>query len=305
MRGKKNRRPDTHDIQRVLRPGARAFKTCSGVGGSLTKADQCYKGVLCGVTDIGMSCFAYTRGCFPLLEGLDLPVGYPDGVTATRIANELVSKYSDSLSEINETHLLYVHAHGPGVLASKKPVKKLDDVKGLTIRATGLSSKIVSGLGGVPIGMSQGDTYDALRKGVVDATLCPVETLKGWRQGEVIGSITDASAIGYTTAMFVAMNKTTWERLPDDIKQIINDLNREWIIKHGEAWNQADDEGMEFIKGLGRTVIRPDDEEEAAWRKCVEPVFDEYAANTAKRGLPGADFARDLLAAVAAAKEEK
>ena len=44
--------------------------------GSLTKADQCYEGVTKGISDLGMSCFAYTRGRFPLMEGLDLPVGY-------------------------------------------------------------------------------------------------------------------------------------------------------------------------------------------------------------------------------------
>ena len=38
-------------------------------GGSLTKAPQVYEGVINGISDIGMSCFAYTRGRFPLLEG--------------------------------------------------------------------------------------------------------------------------------------------------------------------------------------------------------------------------------------------
>jgi len=61
--------------------------------GTLTKAPQCYEGVVTGVSDIGMSCFAYTRGRFPLLEGLDLPLGYPNGLVATRVATEMVRKY--------------------------------------------------------------------------------------------------------------------------------------------------------------------------------------------------------------------
>jgi len=43
-------------------------------GGSLTKAPQVYEGVVNGISDLGMSCFAYTRGRFPFLEGLDLPI---------------------------------------------------------------------------------------------------------------------------------------------------------------------------------------------------------------------------------------
>ncbi len=80
--------------------------------GSLTKADQCYEGVIKGISDLGMSCFAYTRGRFPLLEGLDLPLGYPNGVTATRIANAMVEKYQPA--ELADVKVLYVHAHGPG-----------------------------------------------------------------------------------------------------------------------------------------------------------------------------------------------
>lgn len=64
------------------------------------------------------------------------------------------------------------------------------------------------------VAMAQPDTYEARQKNVVDATLCPIETLKGWKQGEVISSVTDATAVGYTTAMFVAMNKQKWEKLP-------------------------------------------------------------------------------------------
>src|SRR4030066_1754686 len=48
-------------------------------GGTLTPADQCFDGALKGISDIGMSCFAYTRGRFPVMEALDLPLGYPNG----------------------------------------------------------------------------------------------------------------------------------------------------------------------------------------------------------------------------------
>ncbi len=112
-------------------------------GGSLSKPDQCYQGVEDGISDLGMSCFAYTRGRFPLLEQLDLPLGYPDGVTATRIANEVFARHRNTLKELDGTHLLYVHAHGPDILASRKPVRSLSDLAGLKVRATGLSSKIV------------------------------------------------------------------------------------------------------------------------------------------------------------------
>lgn len=261
-------------------------------GGSLTQAPQCYEGVVNGISDLGMSCFAYSRGRFPMLEGLDLPLGYPNGKVATRVATEMVQKYQPQ--EVADTHVLYVHAHGPGILASKKPVHTMDDVAGLKVRATGLSAKIVERLKGSPVGMSQPETYEALQKGVVEATLCPIETLKGWKQGEVINAVTDSSVIGYTTAMFVTMNKAKWNSLPADIQKIFTDVSQEWVAKHGEAWDKADEEGRAFVTGLGHEIIPLDDAEKARWKEAVKPILDEYVAACQQKNLPGDTFLKDL-----------
>jgi len=270
-------------------------------GGQLTKAPNCYEGVVNGISDLGMSCFAYTRGRFPLLEGLDLPLGYPDGLTATLVANEITYKYQPK--EVEDVKVLYVHAHGPGILAAKKPVRQLSELKGMKVRATGLSAKIVEALGGTPVAMSQPETYEALQKGTVEATLCPVETLKGWKQGEVIQSVTDSSVVGYTTAMFVVMNKAKYQSLPDDLKKILDQASREWVIKHGQAWDQADEEGRQFVRGLQKEIISLPEAEQQKWAAAVQPVLDDYVRQAGAKGLPADKFLRDLQAAIALAKK--
>jgi len=244
--------------------------------GTLTKAPQCYDGVVNGLSDIGMSCFAY----------------YPSGLVATRVATEMVRKYNPK--EVSGVHVLYIHAHGPGILASRKPVRELKDLAGMKVRATGLSSKIVQSIGGTPVAMSQPETYEALQKGVVEATFCPVETLKGWKQGEVINSITDTSVIGYTTAMFVVMNKSAWESLSPELQEVFNQVSDEWVDKHGQAWDQADEEGMVFITKLEREVIKLSEEEKQQWKAAVQPILDEYITKTAEQGLPGKEFLADV-----------
>lgn len=94
------------------------------------------------------------------------------GRVATRLATELTEKCKPA--EVADTHILYVHAHGPGLLASRKPVKTMDDLKGMKVRGTGLSLKIVGAWGGAPVGTPQNDAYEALQKG-----LCPA----AWRGG--------------------------------------------------------------------------------------------------------------------------
>ena len=144
------------------------------------------------------------------------------------------------------------------------------------------------------MGMSQPETYEALQKGVVEATFCPVETLKGWKQGEVIEYITDTSAIGYTTAMFVVMNLDAWNDLPEDLQKVFSEVSAEWVDKHGAAWDQADAEGQAFVEELGRETFTLSEAEQLRWREKVKPILDEYVANAEQKELPGQAFLDDV-----------
>jgi TRAP-type transport system periplasmic protein len=252
-------------------------------GGTLTSANECYDGVVKGISDIGMSCFAYTRGRFPVMEAIDLPMGYPSGMTATQAANEYYAQVKPK--ELDDVHLLYLHAHGPGLLHTQKPIKVLEDLKGMKVRSTGLSAKVVEILGGVPVAMPQGGTYEALQKGVVEGTFAPIETLKGWKQAEVIKYTTDCNIIGYTTAMFVVMNKSKWEQLPENIKKIITEASSRYITVHGKVWDEADAEGRAFTTELKNEIITLPEEEALNWKAAVRPVIDEYIQTAKTSGI--------------------
>jgi TRAP-type C4-dicarboxylate transport system substrate-binding protein len=247
-------------------------------GGTLTKAPQCYDGVVKGISDLGFSLFAYTRGRFPVMAAVDLPMGYPSGRVASRVAQEFAKTFKPK--ELSDVKVLYLHAHGPGLLHTKNPVKKLEDIKGMKIRATGLSAKIVKALGGVPVAMPQGGTYEALKKGVVEGTFGPMEVLKGWKQAEVIKYTTECYSIGYTTTFFVVMNLDKWNALPDNIKKIFDEVSNKYTDVHGKVWDSTDQEGRKYTLSLGNKIISLSDEESARWRKAVEPVISDYIANT-------------------------
>jgi TRAP-type C4-dicarboxylate transport system substrate-binding protein len=261
-------------------------------GGTLTPAPQCFDGVLKGISDIGMSVFAYTRGRFPLLEVLDLPMGYPNGRVATQVANEFFRKFSPK--ELEGVKVLYLHAHGPGLLHTQKPVTTMEQLKGMKIRSTGLSAKIVAALGGVPVAMPQGQTYESLQKGVVEGTFAPMETLKGWKQAEVIKSTTDCSGIGYTTAMFVVMNLQKWNSLPADVRKVMEEVSAQWIDVHGEAWDQDDREGREYTLSLGNKIVPLSAEENTRWKKAVRPIIDNYIKEVSAKGLPAEKAVKDV-----------
>jgi TRAP-type C4-dicarboxylate transport system substrate-binding protein len=254
-------------------------------GGTLTPAPQVYDGVVKGISDIGMSVFAYTRGKFPLLEVIDLPLGARSGWAATRLINDFNNQFKPK--ELDEVKVMYLHAHGPGILHTKKPVSKLEDLKGMKIRCTGMAAKIVGALGGAPVAMAMGETYDALSRGVVEGSMAPFEALQGWKWGEVVKFTTENYGSSYSTGFFVVMNKGKWNALSPEIQKIIEKVNEEWIEKTGKAWDEIDKAGKDFVLKLGNKIIPLSQAEDWRWTKLVKPLLDEYVKNMKAKGLPG------------------
>src|SRR5512139_3031630 len=213
-------------------------------GGTLTPADKCYDGVVKGISDIGFSVLAYTRGKFPLTEVADLPLGMKSGLVATKLINEYYKKLKPK--EFDEVKVMYLHGHGPGIIHSKKEVTKLEDVKGMKIRCTGMAAKIAGALGATPVAMHMGETYDALSRGVVDASMAPQEALQGWKWGEVVKYTVEDWGASYSSGMFVVMNKDKWKSLPPDVQKIIEQVNEEYIEKQGKTWDEIDKVGRDY-----------------------------------------------------------
>lgn len=255
-----------------------AVKITIFAGGTLTKGPKVYEGVVSGISDIGNSCFAYSKGRFPVMQAIDLPMGYTNGKVASQVANEFAQSHASQ--DLKDVKLLYVHAHGPGLLHTQEPVKKLEDLKGMKIRSTGFSAEVVTALGGVPVAMGQGGTYEALKTGVAEGTVAPIEVLKGWKQAEVIKYTTECSAVGYTTGMFVIMNLSKWNALSPELQKVFEEVSAEAVAAHGAAWDEADKAGRAFTLEKGNKIIPLSKEENARWAKAAQPVIAKYEEKT-------------------------
>jgi len=286
--------PPTHIQTKVPEAWAKEIETLSKgqikikifTGGSLTPAPQIYDGVVKGISDFGLSVFAYSPGRFPVVSAVDNPFGYPNAFVATRVINELNRKFQPK--ELSDVHVCYLFAHGPGLLHTvSKPVHKLEDVKGLKIRSTGTSQLIVRALGAAPVAMSQGETYDALKKNIVDGTLVPIEALEGFKQGEVLKYTTLNYSSSYSQGFFVAMNLQKWNSLPSELQKIITDVSRKYEDITAKAWGDSDESGRKFCLKLGHEFIELSDEESAKFKEAVKPVFSEYIKGANEKGIDG------------------
>jgi TRAP-type C4-dicarboxylate transport system substrate-binding protein len=254
-------------------------------GSTLTPGDKCYDGVVNGISDLGMADLAYTRGRFPLCEVFYLPLGYKSAAVATGLMNEFYSKFRPK--ELDDTKLLFLHGHGPGLIHTKKPVQKLEDLKGVKIRSTGMTTKIVGALGAIPVAMTMSEAYDSLQKGIVEGIICPVEALEGWKLGEVVKSTTESYICAYSSAFFVTMNKGKWNALSPEIQKTIEKISGEWMAKAGVAWDEIDKTGRDFTLKRGNQIVPLSKEEEQKWTSAVKPLYDEYLNSMKAKNLPG------------------
>jgi TRAP-type C4-dicarboxylate transport system substrate-binding protein len=266
-------------------------------GGTLTKASECYEGVVKSsdmktnvkISDIGQSVFSYTPGRFPVMDTVGLPLGYTSGKIATGVVNEVYRHFKPK--ELSETEVMYVHAHGPGFIHTRgKAVRSLEDIKGLKLRCQGVSELIVRQLGGVPKFATITEVYGMIQKGIVAGASHPYEANQGFRLGEICNYATAAYSVAYTLPMFVVMNKNKWKALPEDIKVIIREINNEWIPQHGEAWDMIDMEGMRFLLNHGGQIIGLDSNEAARWKMAIAPIIENYVKFLNEKGLNGKEI---------------
>jgi TRAP-type transport system periplasmic protein len=258
-------------------------------GQTLTKANQCYDGTVEGLSDIGLSVFAYTPGRFPVISAVDLPLGYTSGTAATKVINEVYNQFKPQ--ELSDTKVMYLHSHGPGLVFSKnKPILSMQDMGGLKFRSHGTSAEVVKALGGTPVAKPMPETYEMLQKGVVDGSVYPLESNKGWKLGEVVRFCTANFSSAYTSSFFVVMNKNKWQSLPPDVQKIIEGINAEWVIKHGEAWDNSDMVGLRYFLEQGGQINGQDAKESARWKEAVAPIIDKYIKDLNEKGLKGREI---------------
>ncbi len=259
----------------------------------LRKGADIYDGVVEGVIDIGLSCFSYTAGSFPVLEAFELPgIIYKNAKVASMVAWEGIKLLDPD--EIKDTKLMMVITTGSGDLFTKSPVEKLEDLRGMEIRVTGACAKTIEALGGISVGMTQAEAYEALQKGIVKGNLAPIEVLQGWNHADVTKYITKTPFL-YNTLFFVTMNLDKWNSLPGDIQNAILEVNERFLEEVGAGlWDKQNEAALKWaLEEKGMTVIELSEGETERWIKKVEPIQEEYMAK-----IRSLDIKEDVLKVV-------
>ncbi|MEO0911464.1 MAG: TRAP transporter substrate-binding protein [Pseudomonadota bacterium] len=266
------------------------------------KPPALYDQIRDGVIDGGWTIPSYTPGRFPEAEAFELPfITSLDAEASSRAAWEYTQKY---LTErMSDVHLLAVHVHGPGIIHKRgAPVETVEDFAGLKLRGPSRqANSLLEAMGATPVGMPVPAFPEALSKGVVDGGVIPWEIVPALKVQELADSHTTVAGDRslYNTFFIWAMNKSSYEALPDDLKAVI-DANSgiEASAWAGRAMDEGDTLAEDLIGETDNTVYVMSEEEVAKIREIGEAQVAAWIDDMKAKGLDGEAMVEDVRALV-------
>jgi TRAP-type C4-dicarboxylate transport system substrate-binding protein len=240
-----------------------------------------------GQADASWFLHGATPGRFPLTELISLPYMVGSAEIGTKVLNdaELRSKYLDA--EHRGVKVLMLNTHQPGgPHTTKKPIRTMDDFKGMRLRfASPPIRDLVQGLGATPVGVPPTEIAETLQKGTIDGVFIDYGGAGiAFKLGGTIKYSTELYA--YVASFGLAMNEDFWNKLPPDLKKLVTDTTTGKEKEVGEAWDALDVPGKKALIDAGGEAIRLSPAENAKFRKIGAEVSEAKVKELEAKGLP-------------------
>ncbi len=255
-----------------------------------------------GIVDIVYGNPGYSPGSYLAAEVFELPFMLNDVHNAARAMWDVLG--DNPGPEFEGLRLIAIApADFPIIQTTAKPVKTMEDLNGLKLRSAGrYGAKVLGALGALPIQMPAGDIVDSLNRGVIDGAYLPWSAVNLLKLQETMKHFTDfgeGQKRMYTSVQIVAMSQQTYDRLPDDLKKVIDD-NRgsEASVQFGDAFESTARADKKAFAEAGADIYILPDSEYQRWQKAAELIANEWIADANKKGLDGAKLLDQARAAV-------
>ncbi len=256
-------------------------------GAQMGPVPQHYDFARTGQADISWFLHGATPGRFPLTGIVQVPYMVGSAEIGTKVLNdpELRSKYLDA--EHKGVKLLLLFTHQPGnIHTTKKPIKSVDDIKGLRLRfASPEIRDFIAALGGSPVGVAPTEQVEQMQKGTLDGVVIDYGGAGiAFKMGGTVKHSTEMYS--YVASFGLAMNEDTWKKLPPDLQQLITKSLVGVEKEIGQAWDGLDAPGKKALLDGGGEAIKLSPEENAKFRKIGGDVAAAKVKELDGKGLP-------------------
>lgn len=254
-----------------------------------------------GIVDIAWAVPSLTPGRFPKIETFELPF-LPSRralVSSKAIEDFAAANLKDEFSEV---HPICFSCTDRGVIHANLPIRTMEDVKGLNMHVqTRLTGEAMHVLGARPVPMPIAQLPLAVTQHVVDGCVDPWHVVPALRLNDVLKTHTDFSDSSLSTTTFVlAMNMAAYDRLPRDLKTIIDGNSGQLAAgMAGAMWDIQAAAVTDMVAERGDAIITLLPEAVAHWRKATEPVVEAWVKEMKEHKVDGGKLVAGARALVA------
>jgi TRAP-type transport system periplasmic protein len=249
-----------------------------------------------GLADIVWGVPSLTPGGFPKVETFELPfLPSRRALVSSKALTDFASVQLQD--EFREFHTICFSCSDRAALHADRPMRTIEDIKDLKLHVqTRFAADAMRLLGARPVIMPSAQLPVGISEHVVDACLDPWHLVPPLRLNDLLRAHTEFSDFSPSARTYVlAMNKPSYDRLPRDLKTVIDSNSGQaaaamagamWDIQAAAVANMVVERGDLIVTLLPEAVAR--------WRKATEPVIDAWRKAVKEQKIDGAKL---LLAA--------
>lgn len=257
-------------------------------GESLVKAADMLQGVASGRADLGYAASLYFPSQLPLAGVVEVPFMTSDPGAQAQAFYELYQENEAFRSDYEKqgVHVLTFNPIGGAIVGAKEPIDGIEWFQGKQIRAVGMIAEAMQSVGATPVALTFSEIYEGMQRGVVDAyTNANFDAIVDIRAHEVGPYIYD-TGLGIYVAPATIINLSTWQSLPEDIRDIITEVSSRHVERAMPILMQVEDETCKTItEGGGIVGVLPEEDVDiwrgtfteqavATWRERATQVHD-------------------------------
>lgn len=246
--------------------------------GALLSTDQSMLELRHGVSDMGVITPIYARGGAHVLRA---QAGFYRGARSftsqVAVYKCLAREFAPFASELAGLRVLAIQGGNlPGLFTRDRPVRTLEDLAGLRLRAPAELTGVLEHLGADPVSMPMGDVYSSLSKGIIDGVVAPADALRSLHLAEV-GHYFTALEVPRGAYPARAISEAAWARLPSDLRDILD--------RSSAFWEAALEQELTAASTRGERYAR---EKRVAWLEVAPAVQQRFEAAYNRSALDGA-----------------
>ena len=289
--------PMSREVQTVWIPMLEELKQRSNgriaytlfAGAALGSGPEHYDIVAKGLSDMGYFTATWTPGRFPLSDVLSLAAWVNGKDVGTDIGNAMYDRILKR--EFPGVKMIELNGCIQAFMWTRKPVRTLEDVKGLRIRSPGgHQTNYIKALGAEPVFMPMGDVYLSMETGTIDGIVTCPPLVIGFKLFEVAKYGTIAT-FGCVTEG-VIMNERSWRNTPDDLKPLIEDVCKNPFRTTGGLTEEVYGIMMNELEEMGMQFYRIPAQEETKWFGLFQEETRKWVETLERRGLPAREVVK-------------